>query len=421
MRGTEPHDLTAGLPLTAPPDPLTTLREYRSLAPWGLRDLAALAAGILDASGVVPVNAAARARPSERTIRFYVARGLVSPPDGRGTAAVYSYRHLLQVLAIKLRQMEGATLETMTREFADLTGDLIERRVAGVLGPALPRPDRLRAAAGSGHRAAAGSGERCSGWLAPVEGAAGVGHRVPAHRRRARHRGADRRAASRSSASTATWPPSPRRSARRSPDWWRPKPLSVRTVHGPPHSSGRPRRHRALDHRAYNGLIALKNQVANAWKQIDVQLKRRHDLIPNLVNTVKGAMDFERSTLEAVISARNKAVSASGVAQTAQAEGELTQALGRLFALTEAYPDLKATGNVAQLQEELTSTENKIGFARQLYNDTATQYNTKQATFPTDARRRPGQGHAGGALGDHGRQRSARCRRSICRSTKPTP
>lgn len=134
---------------------------------------------------------------------------------------------------------------------------------------------------------------------------------------------------------------------------------------------------------AYNGLIGLKNQVANAWKQIDVQLKRRHDLIPNLVNTVKGAMDFERSTLEAVISARNKAVSATGVRQTAQAEGELTQALGRLFALTEAYPDLKATGNVAQLQEELTSTENKIGFARQLYNDVATQYNTRQQTFPT--------------------------------------
>src|SRR6266508_1480825 len=134
---------------------------------------------------------------------------------------------------------------------------------------------------------------------------------------------------------------------------------------------------------AYNGLISLKNQIANAWKQIDVQLKRRHDLIPNLVNTVKGAMNFERTTLEAVISARNKAVSAQGVKQTAQAEGELTQALGRLFALTEAYPQLKATGNVAQLQEELTSTENKIGFARQLYNDTATQYNTKQATFPT--------------------------------------
>jgi len=135
---------------------------------------------------------------------------------------------------------------------------------------------------------------------------------------------------------------------------------------------------------AYNALISLKNQVVNAWKQIDVQLKRRHDLIPNLVNTVKGAMDFERSTLDAVISARNKAVSAQGVAATAKAEGELTQALGRLFALTEAYPDLKSSQNVLQLQEELTSTENKIGFARQLYNDVATQYNTKQMQFPTN-------------------------------------
>src|SRR5919108_5632719 len=107
---------------------------------------------------------------------------------------------------------------------------------------------------------------------------------------------------------------------------------------------------------AYNGLIGLKNKVANAWKQIDVQLKRRHDLIPNLVNTVKGAMDFERNTLEAVIAARNKAVNATGVAATARAEGELTQALGRLFALTEAYPELKANQNVLQLQEELAST-----------------------------------------------------------------
>jgi LemA protein len=135
---------------------------------------------------------------------------------------------------------------------------------------------------------------------------------------------------------------------------------------------------------AYNSLIALKNRVVNAWKQIDVQLKRRHDLIPNLVNTVKGAMDFERSTLEAVISARNKAVSATGVRATAQAEGELTQALGRLFALTENYPDLKSNQNVLQLQEELTSTENKISFARQLYNDTATEYNTKQMQFPSN-------------------------------------
>ena len=163
--------MTAGV-VSAPSDPLATLREYRSLAPWGLRDLAALAGGILDASGVVPVNAAARARPSERTIRFYVARGLVSPPDGRGTAAVYSYRHLLQVLAIKLRQMEGATLETMTREFAGLTGDLIERRVAGVLGPALPRPDRLALlqAPGTGRGRV---GRAVLGWLAPVEGTPG--------------------------------------------------------------------------------------------------------------------------------------------------------------------------------------------------------------------------------------------------------
>jgi LemA protein len=134
---------------------------------------------------------------------------------------------------------------------------------------------------------------------------------------------------------------------------------------------------------AYNGLIALKNQVANAWKQIDVQLKRRHDLIPNLVNAVKGAMEFEKGTLEAVIAARTRAVSATGVAQVAKAEGELTQALGRLFALSENYPQLKATGNIQQLQEELVSTENKIGFSRQHYNDVATDYNTRQQQFPT--------------------------------------
>jgi len=139
---------------------------------------------------------------------------------------------------------------------------------------------------------------------------------------------------------------------------------------------------------AYNGLISLKNQTINAFKQIDVQLKRRHDLIPNLVNSVKGAMDFERSTLEAVIQARNQAVkvNASGpeaVKQISQAENALSSALSRLMVVVERYPDLKATGNVAQLQEELTSTENRIAFARQLYNDTATQYNTKQQQFPT--------------------------------------
>jgi LemA protein len=137
---------------------------------------------------------------------------------------------------------------------------------------------------------------------------------------------------------------------------------------------------------AYNGLIALKNQTANAWKQIDVQLKRRHDLIPNLVNAVKGATKFERETLEAVVSARNQAISVGqggDVAKIAAVEGQLTGALHRLLAVVEAYPDLKATSNIGQLQEELTSTENKIAFARQLYNDTATQYNTKQKQVPT--------------------------------------
>ena len=114
---------------------------------------------------------------------------------------------------------------------------------------------------------------------------------------------------------------------------------------------------------AYNGLISLKNQVQNGWTQIDVQLKRRHDLIPNLVNTVKGAMEYERGTMEAVVSARAKAMGAQGVKATAEAEGQLTQALGKLFALMENYPDLKATANVLQLQEELTSTENRIGFS----------------------------------------------------------
>ena len=166
--------MTSGLTATASADPLAILREYRGLAPWGLRDLTALAAGVLDASGVVPVNAAARARPSERTIRFYVTRGLVSPPDGRGTAAVYSYRHLLQVLAIKLRQMEGATLEAMGKEFAGLTGDLIERRVATALGPTVPRPDRLALlqAPGTGRGRV---GRALLGWLTPVEGAAAGG------------------------------------------------------------------------------------------------------------------------------------------------------------------------------------------------------------------------------------------------------
>jgi len=124
-------------------EPLHILREYRNLAPWNLRDLAALVGAVLDASAVTPINAAARAQPSERTIRFYVTKGLVSPPEGRGTAATYSYRHFLQLLWIKLRQMEGATLVTITKEMQDQTGDVLERRAAQALGASLPVPDRL--------------------------------------------------------------------------------------------------------------------------------------------------------------------------------------------------------------------------------------------------------------------------------------
>ncbi|HYB53603.1 MAG TPA: LemA family protein [Thermoanaerobaculia bacterium] len=132
----------------------------------------------------------------------------------------------------------------------------------------------------------------------------------------------------------------------------------------------------------YNNLIALKNQVSNAWKQIDVQLKRRHDVIPNLIASVKGEMQFEQDTLEKVIQARNTAVAARGVADAAEKENQLTQTLSRLFALAENYPNLKANESVRALMEELTSTENKIGFARQFYNDIATRFNTAQQIFP---------------------------------------
>jgi LemA protein len=132
----------------------------------------------------------------------------------------------------------------------------------------------------------------------------------------------------------------------------------------------------------YNNLISLRNQVANAWKQIDVQLKRRHDLIPNLVAAVRGEMQFEQDTLEKVIQARNSAVAAKGVADTAVKENQLTQTLGRLFALAENYPNLKANENVRSLMEELSSTENRIGFARQFYNDIATRFNIAQQVFP---------------------------------------
>ena len=135
---------------------------------------------------------------------------------------------------------------------------------------------------------------------------------------------------------------------------------------------------------SYNRLVGLRNQVQNGWRQIDVQLKRRHDLIPNLVNTVKGAMDFEKGTLTAVMDARSRAMSAAGPGDAAAKEGELSQALGRLLAVTENYPQLKSNENVKMLQEELSSTENKIGFARQFYNDIATKFNTAQQVFPTN-------------------------------------
>jgi DNA-binding transcriptional MerR regulator len=130
-----------------PADSLLTLREYRRHAPWNVRDLAATAAAILAGSRVRPLSASAAVAPAERTIRFYVARGLLGPPEGRGTAATYSYRHLLQLLAIKLRQMEGAPLAAITREFHDATGDVLERRVASALGEQLPHPDHLAVAA----------------------------------------------------------------------------------------------------------------------------------------------------------------------------------------------------------------------------------------------------------------------------------
>jgi LemA protein len=139
---------------------------------------------------------------------------------------------------------------------------------------------------------------------------------------------------------------------------------------------------------AYNVLVRKRVDTDNAWSQIDVQLRRRYDLIPNLVETVKGYAAHERGTLDEVIAARSRAVDVSkagvgGVAERAQAENALTQSLGRLIAVAEAYPDLKANANFSQLQEELASTENKIGFSRQHYNDTVASYETARQTFPS--------------------------------------
>lgn len=146
---------------------------------------------------------------------------------------------------------------------------------------------------------------------------------------------------------------------------------------------------------SYNGLVRLRNAFKNAFAQIDVQLKRRHDLIPNLVETAKGYMSHERETLDAVISARNMAEGARknaaanpgdpmALGQLGQAEAGLGGVLGRLFAVAEAYPDLKANQNMMQLSEELTTTENKIAFSRQAYNDSVMAYNTKREVFPSN-------------------------------------
>jgi LemA protein len=134
----------------------------------------------------------------------------------------------------------------------------------------------------------------------------------------------------------------------------------------------------------YNSLVGLRNQVKNAWAQIDVQLKRRHDLIPNLVETAKGYMQHERGTLESVTNARSKAMGADSVGDKAKAESELSGAINRFMLVVENYPDLKANQNFLALQEELTSTENKIAFSRQAYNDQVLFYNNKIQMFPSN-------------------------------------
>lgn len=135
---------------------------------------------------------------------------------------------------------------------------------------------------------------------------------------------------------------------------------------------------------SYNSLVRMRNEVENAWRQIDVQLKRRHDLIPNLVEAVKGYMQFERDTLTQVVEARNRAVAAPSQAARMEAENQITAGLGRLLAVVENYPQLKADQNVMQLQEQLTTTENQIAFTRQAYNDIVLRLNTLVQSFPTN-------------------------------------
>ncbi len=144
------------MPNEAPKDPLLALRQYRQLAPWNLHDLASVAGALLEASGVRPTNAAAKTRPSDRTIRYYVAQGLMAPPEGRGTSATYSYKHLLQILLIKLRQMEGVPLSRIGTELEEHMGDIVERRVASALGSGVIPPSRLSIANPEAARGRAG-------------------------------------------------------------------------------------------------------------------------------------------------------------------------------------------------------------------------------------------------------------------------
>ena len=160
-------------------DPLIALRDYAKLAPWNIRDLSTIAGGILNGAGVTPINAAAQSKPSDRTIRFYVTRHLMSAPDGRGTAATYGYRHLLQLLAIKLRQMEGGTLVAIERELSEAPGDVLEKRVASTLG-SVPPPDELMADSGSARgRVARMLANRVREGTAPAGRPAPAGSNVP--------------------------------------------------------------------------------------------------------------------------------------------------------------------------------------------------------------------------------------------------
>ncbi len=176
------------MPNEAPKDPLLALRQYRHLAPWNLHDLASVAGALLEASGVRPTNAAAQTRPSDRTIRYYVAQGLMAPPEGRGTSATYSYRHLLQILLIKLRQMEGVPLSQIGPELEEHTGDIVERRVAASLGSGVVPPSRLAITNPEAARGRAGRAIHTWARLGesvdrPVEGGTGFAstkwHRVP--------------------------------------------------------------------------------------------------------------------------------------------------------------------------------------------------------------------------------------------------